>query len=360
MNKILFIIPELHRGGAQSVLLEIMRFTHSQSCENYIIHFAKDDLITEEFEELANKIYYIEETLKWEKVRAKISEIQPDIINSHLPIGRFSLFHTIWKMKIPHILTVHSHSNLESPSIISKIKISLLQIFTTKIVFVADYSRRFFQRNFLIFPHNSTTIYNGVPSLANTPYSSNNSLINIVTVANLRKLKGYQYALPAIKNLVKKGYQLHYHILGASLPTNPTEDSGPWVTKFIKEHNLEANVTLHGSVTNVSDYLKDSDIFLLPSERELMPMSILEAMSVGLPIIASDVGGVKEIIGSNNEHGILIKSMNIKAIEEALESMLNSKDIIKLYSQKAYERSNQFSSNLMGKTYFELFQKTCK
>lgn len=357
MKKILYIIPELHRGGAQTVLIEIMHFMKSHGCQNYVIYFSKNDTIAPEFEEYSDGLFQVEETLKWEKVKDKILELQPNIINTHLPIGRFSLFHTIWKLKIPNILTVHSHSNLEKYSVITRLKISLLQLYTKKMVFVANYSKRFFQRNFLLFPHNCKTIYNGVKLHEKSNETNYYKTLNIVTVANLRTLKGYQYSLPAIRNLINKGYQIHYHILGATLPTNPNEDSGPWVKKFIKENNLEDHVTLHGSVKNVIDYLQTFNIFLLPSERELMPMSILEAMSVGLPVIASDVGGVAEIIGHKNDYGILTEPMNILSIEKALEAILSNKEAINTYSEKAYCRSKLFSSSNMGRTYLKLFKR---
>jgi glycosyltransferase involved in cell wall biosynthesis len=75
-----------------------------------------------------------------------------------------------------------------------------------------------------------------------------------------------------------------------------------------------------GPVNNVREYLRDTDVFTLITNYEGMPISIIEAMSVGLPVVASNVGGINELI-HNNENGILVEKQNSIEVANALYSL---------------------------------------
>lgn len=73
----------------------------------------------------------------------------------------------------------------------------------------------------------------------------------------------------------------------------------------IKKYNIDDKVVLVGNVSNVNYYLSNADIFVLSSDYEGLPLSILEAMASGLPIISTNVGGVADIVTNN---GILVSA----------------------------------------------------
>ena len=72
---------------------------------------------------------------------------------------------------------------------------------------------------------------------------------------------------------------------------------------YIKESNLTEYVKLLGNVSNVEDYLAEADVFALSSDYEGLPLVVLEAMAAGLPIVSTDVGGVKDIVTDNGISG---------------------------------------------------------
>ena len=95
---------------------------------------------------------------------------------------------------------------------------------------------------------------------------------------------------------------------------------------MIKEAELEKRILLPGWQNNILDWLIGFDVFLLFSMWEGLPISILEAMSVGLPIIASDIKGNNELVNSRN--GYLIPVNDIDKLTKILASLPNKKDLL--------------------------------
>jgi glycosyltransferase involved in cell wall biosynthesis len=112
----------------------------------------------------------------------------------------------------------------------------------------------------------------------------------------------------------------------------------------IKNFGLGNCVTLAGNISGVNKYLKAFDIFVLPSRKEGFPFAILEAMQAGLPIIATNVGGIPESLGNA---GILIAPENPKALAGAMQSLLTDLPKQKELAQKAQERSKLFTEEKM-------------
>lgn len=117
----------------------------------------------------------------------------------------------------------------------------------------------------------------------------------IGTIAELTKNKGLKYALEAIMGLKEKFQRdeapgFHYVIIGEG------EDEQK-LRKQIANLQLEDRVTIKGFVDDIHKYFKAFDIFLLPSTKEGLPYVLLEAGRALIPIVATDVGGVQEIVG---------------------------------------------------------------
>lgn len=98
---------------------------------------------------------------------------------------------------------------------------------------------------------------------------------------------------------------------------------------LVKEYKVENNIIFPGWVINEEKerLLEKSDLFFLPSYSEAMPMSILEAMGYGLPIVSTNVGGIPQLVRLN-ENGFLIKPKDINGFSEALIKLLLNNDLM--------------------------------
>jgi len=137
----------------------------------------------------------------------------------------------------------------------------------------------------------------------------------VVTVGNVSPVKGLLYGIRAIEILARAHPQIHYLIVGQLLETQ--QEHFEMLEREIAGRNLQGRVTFAGKRTDVSNILSVADAFLLSSVSEGTPISILEAMSVNLPVVASAVGGIPEQI-EHEVSGLLVEPRNPNAIAEAV------------------------------------------
>lgn len=116
---------------------------------------------------------------------------------------------------------------------------------------------------------------------------------------------------------------------------------------------IRENVIFHGSQSDVYPYLHSADLFLLPSRFEGMPMTIIEAMGTGLPIVATEVGGVPDML-QNGESGILV-SQDADALAEAVKQLLSREDLRQALGIHARRDSRQFSAEHMAEAYCAIY-----
>ena len=140
------------------------------------------------------------------------------------------------------------------------------------------------------------------------------------TIAELHYNKGLDILIEAFSRLVKDmlgsqlGWSLYLIIIGEG-------EDRKYLEKIIKEKRLDGRIILLGQVEDANRYLKAFDIFVLPSRTEALPYAILEAGLAGLPIVASEVGGIPEII-PDAEYGLLVPPANVAELEKSLKYMV--------------------------------------
>lgn len=136
------------------------------------------------------------------------------------------------------------------------------------------------------------------------------------TIAEFHNNKGLQYSIQAGAKLLPQYPSLHYFILGSG-------EKYEELSSLIKTLNLEQNVFLLNVPKDAARYLKAFDIFILPSITEALGFVLLEAGFAGLPVIASRVGGIPEVI-EDTKTGLLTEARDISAICNALRILIDS------------------------------------
>jgi glycosyltransferase involved in cell wall biosynthesis len=160
----------------------------------------------------------------------------------------------------------------------------------------------------------------------------NAEILELIIVGALLKYKGHMILLKALSKIkFQRSWRLN--IIG----------NGPErlrLEKQAKSLGISENVVFHGRMDpkEVFERLEKADLFILSSLTEGMPRVLLEAMAKGLPVIATDVGGVSEILPSN----VIVKPGDVNALAERISEIWNNPDMLKQMSQVNYDRIQDF------------------
>lgn len=163
------------------------------------------------------------------------------------------------------------------------------------------------------------------------------NLLWMGTISELHQNKGLKYTLFAVSKIETP---FVFFVIGDGEERKNLET-------LIKKLNLENKVFLVGFLDKANEYLKAFDIFTLTSIKEGLPYTILEAGLASLPIVASDVGGIPDII-ENGINGILVQKTNSKQITKTIEFMINNPQERKLFGYKLQQKvEKEFSLKQM-------------
>lgn len=147
--------------------------------------------------------------------------------------------------------------------------------------------------------------------------------------------KGFDRMLRIQKRLIEEGYRVHFHALGVGPMRSELE-------AWCKANNISDSVTFWGYQTNPYKYVANCDLFVCASHVEGFSTAATEALIVGTPVCTVDVSGMKEMLGENNEYGI-VTSNNEDDLYCAIKEVLDQPEKLTLYTEKAKIRGAFFS-----------------
>lgn len=182
----------------------------------------------------------------------------------------------------------------------------------------------------------------------------NKEICKIATVCRLTWEKGLEIGLLAVNRLKRRGVPVVYHVIGDG-------PSGSALRCWADRLKLEEAVRWHGSLTSVAvrDVLEDCDVYLHPSVSEAFGVAIVEAMAMGLPVVASRIQGIPEII-RHDETGYLLDFGDIQGIAEAIEKTWMDSEVWHRMSNEARrEAVARFSLAREVKEWVNLYTMLC-
>ena len=167
----------------------------------------------------------------------------------------------------------------------------------------------------------------------------------------LSKEKGLLYLIQAAEMILAKHDDVKFLILGEG----PEEAR---LRRMISQKKIGNTFHLLGFKKNIYPYLKMADFLVLPSLAEGMPVIILEAFALGKSVIATDVGGIPEVIRSGF-NGLLIHAKDVNALAQAMDALLKNPQLASKMGQNGYTsaKSNHTFANQVKK-YLSVYKNT--
>ena len=149
--------------------------------------------------------------------------------------------------------------------------------------------------------------------------------------------KGTDFLIKALRRVKKEIPTVKLHIVGEG-------DSLQYLEEIVSEYGLENNVIFHGHIdeSELINMYSSSEILVMPSLMEGMPMVLLEAMSAGLPVVAFDIECIAEAL-DNGKYGMLVKKGDVKRLADQIVRLMKDDGLKKHYSEMSLERSNMYT-----------------
>jgi glycosyltransferase involved in cell wall biosynthesis len=177
---------------------------------------------------------------------------------------------------------------------------------------------------------------------------SGNKVVGMVARLDLQK--GFAYLLRAIRELCVTFPELKIVIVGEGPDRSAIED-------MIQDHGLRSNVILAGQQSDMPGVYAAMDIFVLPSLNEGLPMTILEAMAAGKPVIATRVGAIPTVI-KQGENGLLVHAGDSNGLREAIKYLLNDSDLCRRMGAEGHDWiSRNYTSESMALKYRLMYEQ---
>lgn len=311
MKKILLVITKSNWGGAQKYVYTLAE--HAKKDTDFAVEVLTGN--RGELNDRLKKAGVRERSLRIKNsldpfvflgeiinVMNVLKEQEPDVVHANsnkagivysIAVALYNLRHA---KKSRFIFTVHGHAFNEDRNIIAKLYIVAAEL---TIFILADHIISVSKKTLddipfkQLFKSKTHVIYNGLPTLEFLDRATARERLGIredepqiVTVAELSGTKNHAYLLRALSAYSKP---FHYHVIGEGREENN-------LRKLVHEYSLDGKVSFHGHVVDAYKYLKAFDLFILPSKTEALAYVVQEACQAGIPVIASRVGGLPELL----------------------------------------------------------------
>lgn len=175
-------------------------------------------------------------------------------------------------------------------------------------------------------------------------YNINDGAVRIVYTSTIYRGKGQHALIESCKTLIKQGLHVKVDFIGDVIDAEYKKE----LDSFIFEHGLNECITFWGRLDNqqLREILNQYDIYVCPSLMEMSPYNVLEAKSVGLPIIATKVGGIPDMI-VDGVNGLLVPANDVEALAASIKLLAEDYSLRKRLGLAA---SNDMTDKIIGKS----------
>lgn len=325
--KILHVLYKVDIGGTERAVLNYIREEKSSEVINDALSFY-DGYLSDEYKFKTNQFTVINEKNfinKYIFLKKYLKENDYDIVYTY---GlRTNIAFRLLPKKYKLIYGIRGLENSTNKLINQLNKLTLNK--NDLIITNSNQTKKYIQNKYNVKNTAIEVIHNGTYLPEELSAIDYKDQLQLIIIANLNKVKGYDYLLPAIKQLKDDNINVELKILGEGLERKMIE-------AYINNHNLTENIKLYGQVEDVYKYLKHSHILVSSSLSEGLSNSIIEGMAMGLPIIATNVGGTSELV-IPDETGILIESKNTQQIVTAIKTYYQNPKLMKVHGNNGRE-----------------------
>lgn len=354
--KIMQVIPAFRLAGAE-VMCENLCIALKNAGESVIAIslYSEKTAITDRLEKAGVHIEYLNKKPGFDasiifKLVKLFKREKPDVVHTHIYASKYGLIAAVLAGIEKKVHTVHSVAQKEQGNLGKKVNSFMYKYFNVVPVALSQEVRKSISDVYRLQEDSVPTVFNGIDlskCITKTNYKVN-KIFAILHIGRFMKVKNHEILIRAFATFVKKHPCSKLQLLGEGEMFDEMQN-------LAKMLDVADKVEFLGLQSNVYPFLHKADVFCLPSEYEGVPMTLIEAMGTGLPIIASNVGGIPDML-TNNEDALLIKPTSDE-LNEAMERLYQSDTLREKFGKKVKKKAIVFSSEEMAKKYERIYLK---
>lgn len=291
------------------------------------------------------------------KIQKIIMQLKPSIIHSHRTKENIIAYlstklnnYSIQLISTQHGMPepIHDKYKLLKNFALIKYNNYIISKYFRYLVAVSEDIRNILINNIGFSSEKIYLIHNGVNIVDRNSFLKDKEAFVIGSAGRLSPIKDYPLMVEIAREVIKITDTVRFELAGDGPEKNR-------INELIRLYNIEKYFTLRGFIDNMEDFYNDLDLYICTSFHEGLPMSILEAMSYKLPIIAANIGGLKELI-QDGDQGYLIDGRNPKNYAEKCIALYNDHDLYKAMSLSSQGKINKYySCNSMAEKYYRMY-----
>lgn len=356
--KIVQVMPEFGLAGAEimceNLTYELTKLGHEVTVISmYDYHSA----ITDRLEHFGVDMRYLGKAPGLDfsmvhKMKRIFRETDADVVHTHRHCAKYAMPAAMLAGVKHRVHTVHNVAGKENAGIDRKLNKFFFKHCHMVPVALSELTRNSVADEYRIDKDDIPVVYNGIDlgkCIVKSDYSVNGKF-RILNIGRFSEQKNHIGLLKAFRIFHEKYPDSELWLIGDG-------EKKAEIKKYIKNNGLDQAVKLLGIQSDVYGYLHDADIFALPSNYEGMPMTLIEAMGTGLPIVATAVGGVPDMLDCSSA---VLTDTDENAIATAFEKYYSDPELRKAHGISAKERSGLFSSTEMAEGYLKIYGRECK
>lgn len=353
--KIIQIMPEFGLAGAEIMCENLIYELRGIGYEVIVISmYDYHSAITERLEAKGIEIRYLDKKIGFDvsmisKMKKEFDKLKPDIIHTHRNCAQYAIPAAILSNIKCRVHTVHNiakKENIKFARILNKVFSKKCGL---KLVALSKNVQDSIVEEYNISSNEVPIVFNGINLEKCIPKISykKNDIFKILHIGRFSEQKNHIGLLEAFEKFHGLYPDTKLQLIGDGEMRNE-------IMVYVNKKGLDNAVEFLGLQDNVYYFLNNADIFVLPSLYEGMPMTLIEAMGTGLPIITTLVGGIPDMLDENNAILVLPK---VEDIVGSFEKMYLDENLREKLGRNAKEHSVIFSARKMAIDYHKIYEK---
>lgn len=345
--KVFHIIHDLKPGGAEEVLVELAHASAGAGMEIAVLSLTRSDpRMASALTTAGAAVVTLGLASRWDlralrRVQDMVGEAGPDLVHTHLKHADLVGAWTAVRLGVPMVSTLHRIEN--DPKGIDRLKgwagSQARARVASRTIAVSDSQRRWYLEHFAVDPASVVTVHNGIRPPARHDSEAGPAIRRSLGVADgdvlalvpsvLREGKGHFDLLEALRRIPPSA-PLRVALAGDGPLAGP-------ITRAVEaDRSLAARVLLLGWRSDVDRLLAGTDILVHPSRADAFPTALLHGLAAGVPAVASQVGGVPELVDDST--GVLVPPGDPPALAQALGDLTADPERRRVLGEAAHRR----------------------